>query len=149
MFPIHSVDNLPSAKKFKDRTVGMPDAAIDIIRDLQPYKRGAAYRVDPLWKLNELSNIDKHRIFAVSSNTRSLFAYPAGYTFRVFYNGCEFRWPLALKDSVVFEPYASEFVFGKPVDLPGDLFEIRQKEITQIYRYVRDDVIPRFTRFFP
>ena len=33
-----------------------------IIMDLQPYNRGDRFWRDPLWHLNELSNIDKHRL---------------------------------------------------------------------------------------
>ena len=31
------------------------------LKSLQPYQRGNAFRDHPLWHLNELSNIDKHR----------------------------------------------------------------------------------------
>jgi len=33
-----------------------------IIKRLQPYTRGDEFASDPLWKLNELSNMDKHRV---------------------------------------------------------------------------------------
>jgi hypothetical protein len=33
---------------------------------LQPYKRGHAYDTDPLWRLGQLNNIDKHRILHVA-----------------------------------------------------------------------------------
>lgn len=38
-----------------------PDAQA-IIKSLQPYHRGEDYVFDTLWALNELSNIDKHRL---------------------------------------------------------------------------------------
>lgn len=41
---------------------GINPAAQTIIESLQPYHRGNQFRSDPLWKLNELSNIDKHRL---------------------------------------------------------------------------------------
>ncbi len=149
MFPIHASPDPKSEKRFLRRVQGMPAAAVDEIRNLQPYKRGAAYRDDLLWKLNELSNIDKHRIFAIGANTMDAIAQPPGYTMRRFDYGCEFAWPISMKDRVVFEPYATEFVFGKPIDLPGDIVEVREREIAKIHRYVRDDVLPRFARFFP
>ncbi|MGE3191313.1 MAG: hypothetical protein AB7N90_16640, partial [Vicinamibacterales bacterium] len=40
---------------------GISPAALKMIDELQPLKRGAAYKDDPLWMLQELNNIDKHR----------------------------------------------------------------------------------------
>lgn len=39
---------------------------------VQPYKRAAAFRDDPLWQLNELCNLDKHCTLAISSNSVNL-----------------------------------------------------------------------------
>ena len=44
---------------------GIAPAAQAIIEGLQPYHRGADYRDDPLWRLHELSRIDKHRLVHV------------------------------------------------------------------------------------
>jgi hypothetical protein len=43
MFPIHERDEPKSEAKFLKRVKGMPPAAIDIIRELQPYQRGADF----------------------------------------------------------------------------------------------------------
>jgi len=40
--------------------------AVEEMRRLQPYLWGQEYRADPLWQVNKLCNIDKHRIIAVS-----------------------------------------------------------------------------------
>lgn len=40
---------------------GIDPAAQAIIEALQPYQRGNDFASDPLWKLNELGRIDKHR----------------------------------------------------------------------------------------
>lgn len=45
-----------------------------VIEGVQPYKLGERFRDHPLWKLNNLANIDKHRILHVSA------AYAASYT---------------------------------------------------------------------
>jgi hypothetical protein len=37
-----------------------------IIQRLQPYRRGDKYASDPLWMLNELNNMDKHRVPVVT-----------------------------------------------------------------------------------
>lgn len=41
---------------------GVDPGAQAIIETLQPYHRGQAFTADPLWKLHELSRIDKHRL---------------------------------------------------------------------------------------
>jgi len=56
--------------------------------------------------------------------------------------------PLSLKKEVKFELHSPEIVFGEPIDSPGTPFEIRENEITEIYNFVRNDVIRRFARFF-
>lgn len=40
----------------------MPAGAVSVIEQLQPYKRGKDFRLDPLWAIHELSRVDKHRI---------------------------------------------------------------------------------------
>lgn len=47
------------------RIAGMDPKAAALIEGMQPYQRGAAFRSDPLWQLQELSNIDKHRVLHV------------------------------------------------------------------------------------
>lgn len=39
----------------------VPARATSVIEALQPYKRGQDFRQDPLWLINELDRIDKHR----------------------------------------------------------------------------------------
>ncbi len=49
-----------------DRLKNVPKAAFDYIESVQPYNRmGAA---DPLWQLNEMWNVDKHRTLIVIAN---------------------------------------------------------------------------------
>jgi hypothetical protein len=45
------------AKKLKEKTRGMSDAARDAIRDVKPYRGGSHL----LWQLQQLNNRDKHR----------------------------------------------------------------------------------------
>lgn len=51
-------------------------SAQSIIEGLQPYQLGTSFRNHPLWRLVELSNIDKHRMLHVSA------AYAASYAVR-------------------------------------------------------------------
>jgi hypothetical protein len=45
----------------------IPKKARTIIKDLQPFHRGNAYEDSPLWQLDKLNNIDKHRAVALMS----------------------------------------------------------------------------------
>jgi hypothetical protein len=40
----------------------IPAGALRAIEELQPYKRGDDFRLDPLWAIHALSRVDKHRI---------------------------------------------------------------------------------------
>lgn len=79
MFPIHERDDVKSEATFLKRVKGMPPDAVLIIRQLQPYRRAADYRKHPLWQLNELSNIDKHRLPAGRSTDTSFYIEPLIY----------------------------------------------------------------------
>lgn len=152
MFPIHADDSLKSEKLFRRRVSDMTEAAAHVIRQLQPYQRGSEYARDPLWQLNELSNIDKHRLPAGSSTDGSFTLYPGGWTRRDFRDGVEFSWPRSAKKQVMFEARTPELRFGDPVDAalaPGRTrVELTRSEIAEIYRYIREEVQPRFEPFF-
>jgi hypothetical protein len=153
MFPIHSHDSDKSERKFLKRVGGMPLEAVQIIRDLQPYKRGDSYRDDPLWKLNELCNMDKHRSPAGRYHGGNFTMHPSGGIVRHFDDGFEVSWPIAFKQSVVFEPRTPTLIFGDPINTPiapdsPEPVEFTREEIAEIYRYIREDVAPRFACFF-
>lgn len=59
-FPIYG--NKPLPKDLAERKLGAMDPhARAIIEGLQPHTRGDSYAKDPLWKLNELARLDRHR----------------------------------------------------------------------------------------
>jgi hypothetical protein len=94
----------------------MPPEAIAIIRELQPYKRGASYRQHPLWQLNELGNIDKHRLPAGRSADTSFYIEPLGYIKTDFDNGMDLSWPPSAKGKVKLEGRTPTLTFGDPID---------------------------------
>lgn len=47
------------------KLAGVSPQAKTFIKSLQPYRAGNAYSSQPLWKIHELSNIDKHRLLLV------------------------------------------------------------------------------------
>jgi hypothetical protein len=46
---------------FEKQLAGVDPAAVAVIKTLQPYQRGAAYRRDKLWIVNQLAVTHKHR----------------------------------------------------------------------------------------
>lgn len=55
--------------KWDEMVGGIAPEAQTRIDCLQPYKRGDSYKTDPLWILNRLSNIDKHRLIHLPAVT--------------------------------------------------------------------------------
>jgi hypothetical protein len=150
MFPIHSDQSADSEKRFSRLVGDMPGAAIDAIKSLQPYNRGLNYRDDPLWQLNELSNIDKHRWPTGRAMDAQLFLAPTGYLRYDLDNGVEVIWPLAAKVCVVFQPGVPSLVFGDPLDSPSSVpLEVTRQEVAEMYNFVRETVVPKFAPFFP
>ena len=66
---------------FRDNAVQMLQAihpkAKAVIEGLQPYQRGRDYRSHPLWILNELSNIDKHRMLHITAWNFAGLVFPS------------------------------------------------------------------------
>jgi hypothetical protein len=76
-FPILKVGPTPD-KKGQQRPPyvdgGMSSDALALIEAAQPYKQGAGYASSPLWVLNQLWNIDKHRhVIARGGNIQAHF----------------------------------------------------------------------------
>ena len=146
MFPIHK--RLEDMGAFNKKVQGIPSAAVAEIRRLQPDRLGDEFHQDPLWQLNSLSNIAKHRTFAVGASEVSAYIQPGGYTQRVLSDCIEYAWPIGLKDDARVVGLSMSFLFGKPVEFPGDDFEITEDQLIEMHRYVRDDVAPRFEQIF-
>lgn len=145
MFPIHADQISRSEDLFKRKVWDIPCEAVTEIKSLQPYHRGGAYRDDPLWQLNELSNIDKHRLPVGRSNNASFYIEPTGWLRRELDNGVEFSWPLTMKNAVVFKPGIPELVFGDPIDAASNErvpVELTRHQIAEIYRDVREEAAP-------
>lgn len=71
MFPVCDTREGYEAQLKRRRIRGVVPQAAAIIERLQPYRRrdlGRDYRLHPLWVLNALENIDKHRRLALTTN---------------------------------------------------------------------------------
>ncbi len=136
-------------KKLQRRTVGVPPAAVKIIESLQPYHRPYALESNLLWRLNKICNIDKHMRIPVHGSVAG-FQFPENIVgaARLDQNHV-MHIPLALKPQlkrymtlnprVPFEVVFGDAFLGVECDFDG---------IEEIYDFVTNKVIPRFTRFF-
>jgi hypothetical protein len=61
-FPILSPDANWESDKVQAMVKDIPVAFLDIIKDVQPYRRSESFRTHPLWMLKELDNVDKHEL---------------------------------------------------------------------------------------
>src|SRR6267143_2645115 len=135
-FPIiESWVNNEGSSKFIGWLPDVPDEAIAIIRDLQPANRATSPESHPLWRLNAICNLDKHRkIPAQGSHIALKLPTPPG-TFRIeeFPNNTVLSVPLAEKSKLDMHPeVAFEVVFGDP----EARVLIGPHEIRDIYKFV-------------
>lgn len=150
-FPIVEVWNTDTPKRFAKQIVGVPDEAFCEIQALQPYHRGDAFKSHPLWRLDEMCNLDKHRRLASNSITvdGTIYGIPLHSMKDVIFQVTDechiISVPLALKEQVDLDPNPPiEITFG------GDLSGITETfpTLIEIYNFVAKDVLPRFDRFF-
>jgi hypothetical protein len=72
MFPIcDSAEGFQDQVKRRNRLVGMPESAIALVREFQPYHRrdkAPDHTLSTLWILDQLENIDKHRRLCLTAS---------------------------------------------------------------------------------
>jgi hypothetical protein len=147
-FPIFKVAN---PKRFSEYILGVPADANAIIESLQPYHARDAEAIAShyLQQLSLLCNIDKHRRIPVES-TVICFRFPdvpRGLIPHIRFDreAKVVIVPLALKDYMALDPVA-------PIDITfGDSYEgirCNFSRLEEIYEFVANSVIPRFSRFF-
>lgn len=132
---------------------GVPAEAICEIDALQPYQRGAAFKTHPLWRLDEMCNLDKHRRIP-ANGSKSIVHFPkmswqdqtSGLiSIDATGEGFVVAVPIAFKDKLDFHP-TMQFA----VSFGGDISGISEtaQGFVQIYKFVAESVLPRFERFF-
>ena len=145
IFPVLERDDDEAIKRL---TKGMPEQALQVVREVQPFNHPNGTSRDALWQLNKLSNLDKHRVIAMGAgHSIDAFVAPEGCVRELVGYAMQFRWPLALKDQVIVEPYAIRLLVGEP---PGDAynrFEVPYRRISEIYEEISTRVVPRFMPF--
>lgn len=154
-FPILEKNILDAQVRFAKITFGIPDAAISIMKSMQPYHAGDDFKSTHLWRLNKLWNIDKHR-------------YIAGFqlrpdTWEVNFQGNPdmesipfhqeqighhtiMRLPLAIKENVRFNPDVRvEFIINET----SEGMVLLYTDLVDMYEFVDKVVFPAFEGFFP
>jgi hypothetical protein len=125
-------------------------AIAQVLDSFQPKDRTNAFRYHPLWQLDKLWNIDKHRMVAANC-CRFQVTMRGGIKGRI--DNFEDR-------VVVLVPCLARFyyrpVYVEPRITPQVLFgehmgswEITISDLRNIYDFVAHDVIPKFACFFP
>lgn len=145
-FPITEPGDEANYRKRRDL---FPPAVADVFDTLQPYLRGNAYRDDPLWKLNELWNLDKHRAIPMNANSVNIHFPMNGWDtyVRQLHNAVEVHFPLTLflESEVHLKPTVSvDVLFGEYMGQ----FTISRDDLREINQFVREKVLPKFVCFF-
>jgi hypothetical protein len=143
----------PNFPRFQRQTSGVPTEAVTIIESLQPYhgRDRAAVKSHLLWRLNNICNIDKHRRIPVHSAGVQFVLSQAAMQSACFYDdegvvSIPLTLKASLKGQITLDPTNPFKV------ILGDMtegIECDFREIELIYDFVANNVIPRFSRFFP
>jgi len=147
-FPIYGVDTHDHRKTFDRVTADIPPDAVSEMRSLQPFAaRGPDYQADPLWELNRLYNIDRHRL-RLLYGTSIDFKVPAGVEHRcdVFNGNPAVFVPISASPQMKLAPPPTADIFVGSEDAQS---QVNLSELSVILEYVRDTVFPRFSGFFP
>ena len=152
-FPVFGENSVDTQVRIARKTYGIPDPAVVIIKALQPYNSGNAYKSTYLWRLNKLWNIDKHRHIplyaAIGYVNLPRLPFALKPEIDVLNQGgvSEYimRFPAAAKPYVDLKPRVSVDVqFGR--DSEGVV--VSRKDLHDMYEFVSNEVVPRFARFF-
>ena len=152
-FPTESECPYPGPRRgYLEKIADIPVAALAVVESLQPYKVWPAFKDHPLWQLNKLCNIDKHRVVALGHIAFEVFIEETvSKAWRKDTNeGFEISIPLVEKDKFSLDVTCPGVVFGEPIETTDAIssFEITLDGLDKIYDFVRHDVVPQFEAFF-
>jgi hypothetical protein len=158
-FPIFGDRQWREAER-KAKIGSIDQAAQAVIKRLQPNERGKDYAKDPLWRLHELVNFDKHRLLLVAEYVFSGVSLGGGGNY-TWSGPMEFR-------PGRYEPGAVVGVIGKPpraadpsgpMDVELGLFVNVQftegpakglrpgRCLTDLHRHIAEKVVPSLAAF--
>lgn len=162
-FPIYR--KAPGPKFSPNSVAGIDPKAVALIEELQPYYGGKNPDTDWLEFLSQLSNTDKHRALnvvvgqIVINGFRIYVDFPSGQ--KVF--------PPAWREAGVLHHGAKAAMYPRDAFQGGEYVKVEadavgfitlgealpwgahpvSRNVEGAYRYIRDDVFPRFAPFFP
>ena len=148
-FPIFTEWKSSSPKPFQKMVRQMPPASHKIIERLQPHNDGDLAGKHPLAILAYLSNRDKHQLLApigtiLNAPTRAI---PGPFIRQLNRHHVRIYIPTNVQTEVAFEPeFTFQIAVGVPAFSPSGVEVFRLRDISQ---FIRHDVVPRFTGFFP
>lgn len=146
-FPIFGENILDNQVAIARATFGLPDEVTALIKSLQPYHAGDRYKFHPLWVLNHLWNVDKHRHIPLHSGAIQFDFAPESVRpirHQAFDDRGEMVFPLSAKDNIKFNLRDAEVQFGDQ----SEGIVLPYEGLVNIYEFVRDSVFPPFARFF-
>jgi hypothetical protein len=142
----------PNDKTLKQQTSGIPVEAVAIIESLQPYHVGPgdAFKNSLLCQLHKLDIIDKHRRVAIGLHGLTCHfpdaVDPRSWDIqrRELPDGFEIGLPPVAASLKMIPDLSPGVLFGDEAE--GVTLDLEQ--LRGLYRFVRDEVLPRFARFF-
>jgi hypothetical protein len=121
-FPIFGENNVKTRRRFADDAKGIPSRAVAFIESFQPYNRpcGTPLASDPLWQLNEIGRIDKHRRISVRTTAAQIDTHLVA-TVTPIENGCELVVPCNAEPALepIFTPTVVFGNNGVTIDIDG------------------------------
>jgi hypothetical protein len=140
-------------KSFNKSLKDVPPGAVSEIAALQPHHRGAAYKSHPLWRLNEICNLDKHRRIPANGSA-AVLNFPtitpeesaSILKIETTDTGFVISAPIAFKDKL--DPHSTmQFT----VNFGGDISGITEtfRSLNNIRKFIAESVLPKFEGFFP
>jgi hypothetical protein len=123
-----------------------------VLDSLQPSDRANATQTEPLWQLDKLWNLDKHRTIPVNCGnwTIKFRGDMKGFIEMDSFNQCFVAAVpclsrFYLRPSYVQPQITPDILFGEYMGT----FAVDIKRLREIYKVVTENVIPRFAGFFP
>ena len=147
-FPIYeNFSNPDTQKTYAKVRKYFPDAVAAEIDSLQPHNGSSSPQEHPLWQLNRLCNLDKHRLIPFHSRTMPIY-FPNNPAAKVqHFEGeyaIEVSVPIKDKRQLDIEPDGTCLIeFG---DWEVD-WHIPRQRLSEIHDFIVNSVIPRFMQF--
>jgi len=149
-FPICGEYTDTTESRIAGATRGLPEGAVSIVKLFQPYNAGSAYKMNLLWILNRLWDVDKHRHLALHSGMLRIdipILPKELWPVEEILDDCGvMRFPAAAKPYLNLEPTpVVNVLFGDDdtktiITLSG---------LVRTYELVSEKIIPRFASYFP